>query len=488
MAVVLALPLYAVLCLALWAEPRWQPDWDGALTILTARNLAEGQGYSYLGQPFILRPPGLAWLLSHLQGVGRFDAAPLNLAIMGFAGAWIAALYYALRSESSRARALAIALLTGTSALAVERFNRIESEFPFAAALFLCFGLHERAQQRARTALAALAGLALAASLYLRSAGLVLMPGFLLLSLLPSAARPRWRAWLPVLLALALAAPWLLWAGRMADRVERPAEQLLLFDYRTAIFHSDAGDPESPFVTPAGWLARAASNTPLLLEDLARTTLGSAHPLAQLAIAPLVAVGFALRLRRGPRLLDWWAAAYAGVLIFYFTHHPRLALPLLPVAYACALEAAAALGPRLRALRRAPAAPVTVLAGSFALVNVLCWPTAPDPDREWAAAYQVAERVRRTLPRDALLMADNGPVFAVLTQRRTLSFRHARDGQNLLDRYDPELLILNFEHPSIEDAKAQVFGAKEKLWKPSPRFTLKPIQSYEPHPLPLVSR
>ena len=175
MAVVLALPLYAVLCLALWADPRWQPDWDGALTILTARNLAEGQGYSYLGRPFILRPPGLAWFLSHLQGVGRFDAAPFNLAIMGFAGAWVAAIYFALRAETSRARALAIALLTGTSALAVERFNRIESEFPFAAALFLAFGLHERAQRRASTALAALAGLALATSLYLRSAGLVIL-------------------------------------------------------------------------------------------------------------------------------------------------------------------------------------------------------------------------------------------------------------------------------------------------------------------------
>ena len=479
----LALSLYGIACLFCWADPRWQPDWDGALTILTARNLAEGQGYSYLGRPFILRPPGLAWVLSQLQGAGRFDAAPLNLAIMAFAGAWIAALYFALRAESTRARALAVALLTGTSALVVERFNRIESEFPFAAALFLCFGLHERAQRRASSALAALAGLALAAALYLRSAALVLVPGFVLLSLLPGAARPRWRAWLPAALALALAAPWMLWASRMADRVERPAEQLLLFDYSTAIFHSDAGDPDSPLVTPAGWLARAATNTPLLLEDLARTTLGSAHPLAQLAIALLVGAGVALRLRRGPRLLDWWSSAYAGVLILYFTHHPRLALPLLPVAYACALEAAHALGPRLRALRRAPAAPAVALAIGFAVVNALGWPAAPDPDVEWAAAHQVAERVRRALPRDALLMADNGPVFAVLTQRRTLSFRHARDGRNLLDEFDPDLLILNFEHPSIEDAKAQVFGARKKRWEPSPRFTQKPIQSYEPHPL-----
>jgi len=483
-AIALALSGYALLCLTLWADPRWQPDWDGALYVLTARNLAEGAGYSYLDRPFILRPPGLAWLLSLVQGAGRFDAGPLNLLIMACAAAWVAAIWFALAAEGWRWRALAVALLTGTSALAVLRFNRIESEFPFAAALFLALGLHERAQRRGSTLLAALAGVALAASLYLRSAGLVLLPGFALLSLLPGAARPRWRAWLPALVALGLASPWIAWSARMAGRAERPAEQLLLFDYATAIFHTDAGDPGSPWLPLSGWIARAGANAPLLLEDLAGAALGSAHPLAQLALLLLLAAGGAARLRRGPRLLDFWGAAYAGVLLFYFTHHPRLALPLLPLVYVCALEAAAALGRRLRGRRLAPASPVAALACAAALANALAWPEAPDPDAEWGAATRVAERIRRALPREALLMADNGPVFAVLTRRRTLSFRHARGDRNLLDHYDPALLILHFEHHSTEDAKALVFGAKKRLWKPSPRFTEKPIQSYEPHPLP----
>lgn len=478
----LALALYAALCVFWFSDPRWLPDWDSALYILTARNLAEGQGYSYLDRPFVLRPPGLAFGLSLVQGSGHFDAAPLNRAIMAAAAAWVAAIYFALRAEGSRARALAIALLTGTCALTVERFNRIEAEFAFGAALFAAFGLLERAQQRSSALLAALAGAALAAAYYLRSAALVMLPGFALLAYWPGFARSRARTLLSAAVALALIAPWTLWVASVSERVENPAEQLMFYDYATGVLRVDSGDPSSPLLPLSGWIARLDSNLPRMADNLSRALVASTHPLGELVSIAFVASGALLRVRRGPRALDVWGAAYLAVLALYFAHHPRFWLPVLPWAYACALETASAIAARVLARPRAGALGVGALACVFGLVNAVAWPDPPDPKREWGPAYTVANRVRRAFPRDALLMADNGPVFAVMTQRRTLSFRHARDGRNLLDAYEPDLLILNFEHQSTMDAKPQVFGARKHVWKPSPRFSRKPYQSYEPHP------
>jgi 4-amino-4-deoxy-L-arabinose transferase-like glycosyltransferase len=478
----LALALYAALCVFVFFDPRWLPDWDSALYVLTARNLAEGQGYSYLDRPFILRPPGLAFVLSLVQDSGRFDAAPLNRAIMAAAAAWIAAVYAALRAEGSRLRALSIALLTGTCALTVERFNRIEAEFAFGAALFACFGLYERAERRGSRLLAAASGVALAAAYYFRAAGGAMLPGFALIALATREAPSRIRSLLAAASALALIAPWMFWVARVSDRVEKPAEQLLIYDYTTGIFRVDPGDPASEWLSISGWIARLQTNLPCLADDVSRALSGSTHPIAETLVAALVIFGAVLRARRSLRALDVFSGAYLAVLALYFAQQPRFWLPLLPWCYACAFAALEAIAARALPAARGSRALPGLLAATFALVNLAAWPAAPDPKRDWGSAYAVANRVRGAFPRNALLMADNGPVFAVMTERRTLSFRHARDGRNLLDAYEPDLLILNFEHPSTMDAKPQVFGAQKHAWKPALRFSRKPYQSYAPHP------
>ena len=45
-------------------EPRFRPEWDSALYLLTAQSLAEGDGYRYLGEAFFLRPPGFSYALT----------------------------------------------------------------------------------------------------------------------------------------------------------------------------------------------------------------------------------------------------------------------------------------------------------------------------------------------------------------------------------------------------------------------------------------
>jgi len=39
-------------------------NWDSGIYLLTARNLAKGHGYTYLGHPYFLKPPGFAYFLS----------------------------------------------------------------------------------------------------------------------------------------------------------------------------------------------------------------------------------------------------------------------------------------------------------------------------------------------------------------------------------------------------------------------------------------
>jgi hypothetical protein len=329
-------------------------------------------------------------------------------------------------------------------------------------------------------------GLALAGALYVRTAALVAIPGILWLALRAPERAAGLRRALPAALALALLVPWLVWAREAASLAERPAEQLKLFDYATAVFHVDAGDPDSALVPLSDWVLRVRSNGAALLRELAHTVFGAGGALSQLVLLALCGLGALRAPRSRGSLLFWFSAGYAALLLVYFTNHPRLLLPLLPAVYRYALEGGAGLAsalrerlPRARALP--PPLPAAALAAALLAVNLAQWPgRSAELEEEWKSVFEVAELVKRHLPPDAVLVADAAPIFAVLTDRRVYSFRHPRFG-NALDRYEPDALILHFDHPSTEDAKAMVFGATKKRWLPSRRLTRKHIQGYEPH-------
>jgi hypothetical protein len=48
---------------------RWQPEPDSALYLSLGRNLAQGQGYTYLGEPHALAYPGMPYLIAGLFGI-----------------------------------------------------------------------------------------------------------------------------------------------------------------------------------------------------------------------------------------------------------------------------------------------------------------------------------------------------------------------------------------------------------------------------------
>jgi 4-amino-4-deoxy-L-arabinose transferase-like glycosyltransferase len=473
----LALAFYAVWGLARWVERDWRPEWDSAIYLLAGRSLAEGAGYTYLGEPFFLRPPGFSWLLSLALHDGSYDFHALNLAIMAFAAAAVAAVYLALRPRWGRWTALAVALLTGTCSLFVGRFNAILSDLPFAALLFAAVALlHRSAEAGGRWWVWSLGGaLCVAAALYLRSVAVVLLPGLLLLGT-RRGGRARWRrAVAPAVLVVMLGLPWWLHAREAASRAQRPAEQLLNFDYATAMLRTDPGDPSSASVSAAGWLERIRRNGSALSRDLAHVSLLSEAPWARLLAVGLLLAGWGLAVRRGPSLLEWLTLVYALVVLTYFTYHPRLVMPLAPLAYIYLLTAISGLA--RRAARRLGARWIPAAAGVavFAVLfagNLRALPVQLDAGRRpaqgdslgqyWKDLRRIGDWLEQNTPEDAVILCAQAPVVSLLSGRRTYTFRFPRS-PGLLDRHEVDYVVF---HPGAPRALLrQVTDRSTRRWR-----------------------
>jgi 4-amino-4-deoxy-L-arabinose transferase-like glycosyltransferase len=452
----LAILLYAVVGLLFWVDRQWHLEWDSATYLLTAKSLAAGEGYVYLGQPFFLRPPGFAWILSLLVRDGTYDFLQLNRIVMLFAAATVAAIYTVLRGPYGRWTAIVVALLSGTCPLFVADINWVMSDFPFAALLFVSVALLDRAGERGERwwAWAVGGGVALAASIYMRAAGILVLPAMLLVGFGRDRGVERWRAVAPVALVVLLILPWGLYARNAASAAPTPSEQLLNFDYTTSVFHVDPGDPDSPLVSAGGWVERVRDNGRRLARDVAATCLWFGGPLAKLLTAVLLLCGFVLAVRRRPTLLDGFAVVYGLVVVTYFTYDLRLLMPLVPMIYLYVFVAVSAaarfLGRRLGSER-----PVGLAcASAFAILlvaNAARLPAFLHPERRvvdgttqgqyWDETRAIAAWIAEHTPEDAVILGYEAPVLSVLSGRRTYTYRYAR-APGLLDRYAPDWVVL----------------------------------------------
>ncbi len=474
----LALAAYALCALAVWAEPDWRPEWDGALYVLTGRSLAEGGGYRYQGEPFTLRPPGFPWLIS-LVSDGPFDPARLNRLVMGFAAASLAAAYFAFARDRGRGIALGAALLAGTSPLVVECFNWVLSEFPFMTLLYLGFGFAGLAAAGPRPRLAALlATLALAGACWVRTVGAVALPGLGLLALVQPTSERRAR-FLGVLGAtLLLCAPWWLWARATGGEA---SDQLYLVDYATALLRVDPGDPASAWLSPGAWLARLEQNGVWLLRTLGDATLGAFHAGAGVLVAALVGAGVLRAWRAAPSLGDTFLVGYVALLLAYFVHQLRLVVPVVPLVYLHLLGGVAALGELVG--RAAPRLPARRLAVGFACAallyaNAARLPRALDQrsapmitdmgaqmtlGARWNDVRRVAAWIRENTPPDAVILAHDAPLYALLAERRTYTHRFA-PGPQLLRRVAPDFVVFDRRSREGQRFAALVASVATRRW------------------------
>src|SRR5262245_17430457 len=83
-----------------WSVHSWyDPSNDGSMYIATARSLVEGSGYSYLGIPFVIRPPGFALLIAPVLALRGTDFHALNLLVSTCGALAIVGFHFLLRAR-----------------------------------------------------------------------------------------------------------------------------------------------------------------------------------------------------------------------------------------------------------------------------------------------------------------------------------------------------------------------------------------------------
>ena len=464
------LAAYGVACVGFFARDVFMPEWDSAVYVLLGRALALGEGYTYLGEPYFLRPPGIPWLLSWVMPDGEFDPLRVNRLMLLFVPTALAAIWFALSPRLGTWMALAVALLSGTHPMLVGLFNWIYAEFPFLTFLFLSMAFFERATSRegGGGSLAIAAAICLSVAIYLRSAGIVLLPGMLLLGWARRRERGLLRAVLPVLLCLALITPWFLWARLAAAGAETPVGQMLNYDYFSALFRADPGNPASPLVPVSAWIARITRNCQLSLLELAETSFGVPWAWLSVLVAVVLIVGPLVALRRGISILEWYTLAYVGMALTWLLYAYRLVIPLVPALYLYLFVLVAALASlaervlRVGCVRPACASLFLLL---FALnllqlpigLDVRNW-ASPGFLNSWSDSEAVARWIRENTASDAVLVSGRAPIYAALTGRRvyTYDFQHRFPGDpDRYRRYDPDFLIIDRPGPRSREFEAR---------------------------------
>jgi len=354
-------------------HPWYDPTNDGAMYILTGRSIAAGEGYSMLGIPFRIRPPGFSLLLAPILGLRGTDFYSLNLFVSLFGAAGIVLLHLYLQPILgwwlAALSALAVWLNPGYQVLC----NQAMSDVP-GSTLFLACLLGERwSARRPSVRRDLLLGAAVGLSAYVRTVNVLLVP-----ALVAARLSARWwgkergGSWKDLGLRLAallagavlVQVPWLVRNHVVAP--EPPADQTRLYSYGTGMFHEDMGDPRSRRFSAAEILARA----PLRCEQLS-TVLGSRlmeverRPSYHVVTVVLVLCVLAVLVKRRAST-EFFVVATLGVIAVYFGFAPRLLLPVYVLALPAAVEVVRdlvdALGRRLVGRRLGFGAAVAALA------------------------------------------------------------------------------------------------------------------------------
>ena len=439
-----ALPLLVglmLLSLFVTVHPWYDPTNDGAMYLLTARALEAGDGYSMLGMPFRIRPPGFAWLLSFVTSMRDIDFQVVNVFVSLWGVAGCAALFVYLRDRLTWVVAFLVALALWLNPLYQELCNQPMSDVPGLTLALGCLLLERRAESERSLARDALLGLAIGLATYVRTLTLILVPAIFLARLFRRSLDRRF-----VILAAVVFAVQLPWSIRNANHAfEEPAEQTLLHSYSAGMFHEDGGDPNSRRLELGEIFARipenVANGTAVLGRRLvmpgkvSRSELREeeafepiARVLGGLLVACLAYIAFKRR-----EAGELWALASLAILAVYFGFAPRLLLPAFAFALPAAIELVQDL---LRA--RGPAIAGTLLA-LLALGDARPQRDWDEIEREHRQLERVCERFEAQLDESDVLASARGWHYAVFLERDvyTLEFAARRAMNAQTKRVDP---------------------------------------------------
>lgn len=461
------LGLFVVLFVTLASLPFLVHGWfeatdetnDASIYVASARALLAGEGYSYLGQPFTVRPPGMSLLLAGIFALRGADWFTVNLVVSLFGVACVALVYFHAQRRIGAVLAALAALSIWFSGPFQAQCNQAMSDVPGAALLLGCLAIERWAAAKRSWQRDVVLGVAIGLSTYMRSVVILVIPAIAAARVLAewSSSRPDGaRGWLRFALlrvapfALAAVAVKMPWDVRCAlHHPEPPVDQNFLFDYSTAMWHVDGGDPSSP----RRELSSIAGNVPGRAERIAALIGG--HLLPGTVGAPAVALGVvvlvlvavvAWRRRDGA---EFFALVLLGVLLVYFGFRDRLALPLWLIALPATVDgflmlAGAKLAPTI----------ARVIAGLFlVLLPYLGFRPRADWDRieaQHAFYVRYAAEVAAAVPPEQRVASQIGWHLSVYLDRPvwSLFFGAKRAGGlqgafEVLEKYDIDAIALS---------------------------------------------
>jgi hypothetical protein len=446
-------------------HPWYDPTNDGSMYIATARALADGEGYRFLGETFVIRPPGFPALIALFEPDGR-NFAILNMLVSVFGAAGVTLLYLHQRSRVGAALAALTAVAIWLNPGYRRLCTQVMSDVPGLACILACLLIERWAARRPAWRREVVLGLAIGLAAYVRSTAILLVPAILLARALgPAQVREAAGGWgrfaLRRLVPCALAAwlvglPWALVRERTA--APPPAEQTLNYTLSTAMWHEDQGDPASRRYRPGEVLARIPAQLEgvglALGSRLQHRIPGDAPPALWTArgwhaVALALAACWAIVLVRRRAAAEWFVAVLGGVLALYFSFIDRLALPLYVIAFAAAVEVLRDLVRRVAGARAGTLVPAVLLVGLIALDF--------DPRPRWdeirerhRAFVEMAAAVEAAIEPEARLAAGQGWHHAVYLDRPVYSLMHVarRAGrldvvEELIDRHRIDTVVLS---------------------------------------------
>ncbi len=394
--VLLALIVACSTSLVWLVHPWFDASNDAAIYVQTARALLAGQGYSWMDEPFIIRPPGFSVLLMPVLAARGVDFGALNLYV-GLWGVACAALFFVwARTRVSTWVAFALTALVWFNPGFATLRNQVMSDVPGTALIFACLLVERWASRRPSLRRELLLGLAIGLSAYVRSMAILLVPAIALARLLERrdaavesfARRLRLRLAPFAALALLVQAPW---SVRCAlHHPATPVDQTSLFDYSSGMWNSDRGDPASerlPLSKVLGRIPERARNTLVVLGSRMREDAPTPLNVGLGALFVLALAANAWRRRaRGRSSAELFAWAGIAIVLPYFSFQDRLLLPVLFVAWVSAAELLELVGARLVGATRAS---LIALVPSLALLLVDFHPRA-----NWDAIQKEDETYR----------------------------------------------------------------------------------------------
>jgi hypothetical protein len=408
--------------------------WDDGVYLITARALANGDGYRFMhlpGSPAAVHfPPGWPLLLAAVWKV--IPSFPENLVAYRLLNPMIAATAaglscaYAIRRLELDARVAALAAIVFAAALPLLILDTVLfSEPAFLALLVASLFAADRAVVSGTMRDALVVGAVAGVTTLTRSTGLVLVPaiaGALLL-----ARRPR-QAGVALAAALALILPWQLWSSVGAGELAEP----LRGNYGPYLpWLADAVRERGPrFLAAVAW-----QNIVSMQQSLAVVFfpigLRWVRPLL-VALVIVVGVTGVVQAWKRATTLCLFLACYAVLVVVWPYSPDRFAWAVWPlVGSVLALGAMTAYG-----LLRHTGSPRAVRFSAGVLVGVTILATlgasfysARGISRGWADVAQrrnaarllpVAEWVARNTPADAVIACDGEPLVHLYTGRRVV--------------------------------------------------------------------